>query len=178
MAADLKLTRRLKSFSVEAGAFARATPCASQAVLEVLEPRIRLRCLKSPSTAPDSLGEGTAAARSLTGDRPDRKRKGRGVSPPRPTGRVPRDSQNHKFPAPAGRVPAGATCVFRDPLHGPRPTQGRHRPHWPAPPRGSDSASSLAYPPSGGAPPCLDTTPLPCWTATARDRPRAPSARP
>ena len=32
----------------------------------------------------------------------DRKRKGQGVRPPRPTGRVPRDSQNHKFlPRPA-----------------------------------------------------------------------------
>ena len=146
-----KLTRCLKADHVEVWALARATPCSSEAVLEVPEPQIRLWSLKSPSLAPDSLGEGAADAGSLTWRRPDRKRKGRGVRPPRPTGRVPRDSQNHKFLPRPDRYPAGATCVFRGSTDEPRQTQGRCQPWWPARPgRSASTASSLAHPPSEG----------------------------
>lgn len=47
----------LKSDRVEVWVLARVTPCVPEALLEGLEPRIRLQRLKSPASAPDALAE-------------------------------------------------------------------------------------------------------------------------
>lgn len=106
------------------------------------------------------------------------KRKGQGVSPPRPTGHVPRGYELTSFPPRPVAFQPGQLAFLETHYmdHDRRKDRaghgGQHIPeeaiqllHW-----------RTLLP--GGAPPCLDTTPLPCQTATAPGMPAGGPRRP